>query len=176
MIRLLRKIIALYFHELFKKHIKKTPETIIICDIDNSIANTWPQWKNPTIKAKTFYKNIPPLAKSINFVKELCSKNNLSIIFISARPYNELSNTKTWVKLYFGADNLVFLVKNASDKLWYYKTLIEKGKDFIVFDDLSYNHENGDVKYYTEITQFLKKNDIEHFDYKFIKNLNEETP
>lgn len=176
MIRLLRKIIVLYFHELFKKHIKKTSETILLCDIDNSIANTWPQWKNPKIEVNTFYKNIPPLFKSINFVKDYCTKNNLRIIFISARPYNELSNTKTWLKLYFGADNLVFLVKNASDKLWYYKTLIEKGKDFIVFDDLSYNHENNEVKYYTEIANFLKNNGIKHFDYKFIKSLNEETP
>jgi hypothetical protein len=176
MIRLLRKIIALYFQELFKKHINKTPETILICDIDNSIANTWPQWKNPKTKAKTFYKNIPPLVKSINFVKEFCSNNNLNLIFISARPYSEFSNTKTWIKFYFGESNLVFLVKNASDKMWYYKKLIDDRKDFIVFDDLSYNHENGDVKYYTEIADFLKKNNIKHFDYKFITCINEETP
>jgi hypothetical protein len=168
MIRVLRFIISRIFKLRFKQAIQ-SGKFYLLCDIDNSIARTWQERK-----AKEFnYSNLKPLLGSITFIKELEKKSNFQILFLSARHYREYWVTKRWVGKYFNSASKIYIVRNASEKLWYINYLISKKVKFEVFDDLSYNHENGTVLYYFDIIELMKSNNIKHYNFEFIQKLNE---
>ena len=173
MIRLFRILISILFRYYFIIILKKSNNQIFICDIDNTIFNTWIEWK----KSKDYsfvFSNTKPLTNSINFVKKNIKDNNKNLIFLTVRPLNQYLKTLTSIKKIFGNNNKVIILKNVDEKLWYYNYLLKNEKSFLVFDDLSYNHENGEVKYYDKLINFLKNNNVKHYDYSFILKLNEE--
>ena len=75
-----------------------------------------------------------------------------------------------------------FVLDNArlSDAMqWLYnETTASKAYDnrtvnSIYFDDLSYNHENGDVFLHTDVINKVKEIDLKYYDYHFLKKINE---
>lgn len=148
-------------------------KSIVLVDIDNTIANTWPTLKNSKKSFFEFerYRNIEPLLASISYIKNLEEKN---LIFLSARPFYYWFTTKSWLKsngFPSGFSNL-FLVSKANVKLRFLKYAIEKEIKIKYFDDLSFNHENGQIKFYDIEIDFVKSSNIEYFDFYFINSLN----
>lgn len=121
-----------------------------VFDIDNTISDTWPE----LLKFSQYeaYINAKPFESLINFINQLYSDNKV-VIFLSARNYMYLEATKYWLTKNYIFKNNVFLVDNPVDKLWFLSKI--KRYKVYYFDDLSYNHENGEVKYYNEIINLL---------------------
>lgn len=144
-----------------------------IFDIDNTVANTWPtlnlEWKSEVERLS----QIRPIEKIILEIKFLEKSNN--IIYLTARDFRFKDVTVNWLRnqgLYANYKN-VYLVPNPTIK---YKWLRAIGihYDVVFIDDMSYNHENGIVKYYESIINKIIKLPIRYIGYseiqKFITN------
>lgn len=146
---------------------------IVIVDIDNTIANTWPTLKNNRRSFFEFkrYSNIEPLVASINYINNLKEEN---LIFLSARPFYYWLTTKQWLNVngFPSVCMNLFLVSKAKVKLKFLKYILERKIEIIYFDDLSFNHENGEIQFYESEIDFVKRHNIQYFDFNFINSLN----
>jgi hypothetical protein len=158
-------IIKWYFKVkiLFRK-----PSVIYIIDIDNTIADTWPSLSSSQNEFMR-YKNLPAFNKMINFLKAEMGNKEVFFLFLSARNPIYFFVSKKWLmKQGFRSFNLI-LVPEAFDKLNIIRS-IPSDKWILMFDDLSYNHENGDVKFYSEIVSEIKTmKNVNYFDYEYLK-------
>ena len=173
--QLLFFIINPYFLIKFRIKIKqlKPYSRILFCDIDNSIADTWPLLKKSQSNS-TVFSNVTPLKGTALWLSKNYSNYDL-IIFISARNYIHYFRTKQWLlknNFKYGYQQLI-LVPRASDKVNYFLKAHNSQFIITVLDDLSYNHENGNIQYYSPIIDLLKKSNITHLDYQFILSLNQ---
>jgi len=140
---------------------------IYIFVIDNTISDTWPELL--TSSKKIAFHNAKPFERVINLIENLYESDKV-VFFLSARNYNYFGLTKKWLiknKIY--RDN-VFLVDNVDEKFWY----LNKCKKFKIyyFDDLSFNHERGDVKYYDQfIEKIAKLSNLKFYDHEKLKSI-----
>lgn len=174
-IRNLLAIITRFFfwtkYCLYLKKVAISNGELIVFDLDNTLANTFPYIRNGNIK-KT-YINLPAHKGMVKILEE-CIKLNKSVIIISAREYRHYFITKSWVKQKVKSKKQipVFLVPKAIDKLPY---LIKAGKEInhiTYYDDLSYNHENGEVKFYRDVIEKVRQMSIKYIGYEEIISIN----
>ena len=169
---ILNPFVLFYFRFKLRQFIKNNnkDDGFLILDIDNTLCNTWEYLKNKKPNKKVSYADIPLLYKTIEHVKENYSKN--PIVFISHRNIFCFSKTNQWIKQNITSKgHLLILVSEPHDKLLYINQILKKNQ-IVYYDDLSYNHENGKVYYYTKIINEIKKLDLIYYDYQFIKKLN----
>jgi hypothetical protein len=105
-------------------------------------------------------------------IKSIVSKDDTTILFLSARSSDMYLVTKEWLKdkqLWNNRANLI-IVQTPNDKLKYLSELSSEISDVEYYDDLSYNHENGEVLFYSSVIEKVKKMKIHYFDYSYINN------
>lgn len=142
-------------------------ETIKVFDIDNTIANTWPNLKASRFK-HFMYLNLKPL-KRILMIANRVNPLKERLVFISAREHRYYLVTYWWLKKHVKQDFVLILVHSSEDKIRYLN-LIDKPIHY--FDDLSYNHENGEVFFYDRVIAEVQKNsNIVHYGYNDICRL-----
>ena len=127
---------------------------IIIFDIDNTVANTWPSLLKKNTNEKERLSNLKPFK---NIVKLILSYNKKGekIIFMSVRNYKFYNITKSWIKNNCLENFNLILISNVYEKLKFLK--IFRNKNIIFYDDLSHSHENGVVLFYEDILKELKE-------------------
>lgn len=168
---ILKKIYYFIAYEFFNIQFRKLINSDIdndlyIFDIDNTIANTWPSFNASYTSTKKRLENIKPFENMMKLINELYIKNN-KIIFLTARDYRYYFTTKRWlIKNNIYKNNLIMVLK-PQQKIKLLKNI--KHKVFF-YDDLSYNHENGEVKYYNDCIEVVTKLQyIEYINYEKIK-------
>lgn len=175
MINNLKSIIAffsyVYFKTIFSFFLKKDVRSYVVIDIDNTLADTWRVLH--TLKNIKSYELIPKLNGTIREIE----KNYIGVprIFLSNRNILTYSATKNWLsknKLYDNKNDLLVLTTYPTEKLFYLKKLMFNSLEIYYYDDLSYNHENGRVKFYNNIISEIKNMKIVYFDYYHINKLN----
>jgi hypothetical protein len=168
----LRYLFKTYQHLLFKFIVEKTHKPLLIIDIDNTIANTWPTLNQKWISEKFRVINLQPIQSVINHLKEKFPEISYEWIFLTSRSYNLRKVTIKWLKnqnLPANNSNVV-LVQNPNEKLF----LINKfaNKRIVYFDDLTYNHENGEIKYYSNVIEgCMLLTNVQYYGYKQIINI-----
>jgi hypothetical protein len=152
----------------FKIAIKKIKyKKIWIVDIDNTIANS----SNPlTTNKSSNFDRLLNLEVLIGTQKLIHNLKDTEIIYLSARNYIYYFTTKSWLKKHSFLKNPfnLILVLHPDQKVSYLKKIAGK-YDVTLIDDLSFNQENGSVKYYTDTIEQIKKLPIV---YEYIKKLN----
>jgi len=148
---------------------------IVFIDIDNTIADTWPTLKNNSSEneVKRHLKlSVFPGMK--NFINEKFRNSDFQIYFISARKSNLFKITLTWLKRNdcFRDNDRLILVSRPEKKLFYLKYVLKKKFDVIYIDDLSYNHENNEIKFYDDIIAIVKKLNIQYIGFYEIYKIN----
>ena len=170
-IHLFINLFKIYFY-LYKNKYSK----IWVLDIDNTLADTW-----PTLLEKKKYKNelhrlenLNVLTGSKNYFLEVCSHPNHGIIFLSARPLNSKVITQKWLEnnnFWHQNANLI-LVPKAKNKLPFLNLITLLHHHVFYIDDLSYNHENGTVKFYDSVIKKVNKLNLFYYDNQFIQSIN----
>ena len=143
----------LYFSLKFILLINKEAEKIYIFDIDNTIANTWPSFLQSYSTLEERLLSLAVFHKMREHILDISSKGN-KVIFLTARPYNTYSLTFTWLKnlgLIKNKDDL-FLVSKPLEKIDLLKKI---NKEVYFYDDMTYNHEKGEMKYYENEIRLL---------------------
>jgi hypothetical protein len=176
----MRKVIKLiinpflksYFHLKLKSFVNKNKSnSFLVLDIDNTIADTWKYIENYKKNRYHFFKNIPPLEGTIQYIKKEYS--SIPIIFLSNRNIIDFQVTIDWLisEGFETKESLLILTNNPVDKISYLKYLTDNF-DITYFDDLSYNHENGEVLFYNVVINELDKMKIDYFGYEYLNKLN----
>jgi hypothetical protein len=162
--------------KIVNKILKAKPEKVFVFDIDNTIADTWPSLINANLfdhKSEVRrYLSLPILSSFYPIIKTIVSKDDTMILFLSARSSNMYHVTKQWLmvnQLWNNRANLI-IVQTPNDKLRYLSELSSKIPNVEYYDDLSYNHEKGEVLFYSEVIEKVKKMNITYFDYYYIHN------
>ena len=101
------------------------------------------------------------------------SKKNC--FFLSARKFSSKKNTLNWLlsnKIEINVKK-VFCLNNPVVKINLISLIVNSFNfKVILIDDLSYNHENGKIKYYRNHISNLKKMNVEHINASQINKIN----
>ncbi|AOR26756.1 hypothetical protein FORMA_16060 [Formosa sp. Hel3_A1_48] len=168
----LRKLLIICYNFLLiidVQFIKKNKSTIVL-DIDNTLADTWPTLKNENINN---FSNEKHRISSLNLINgafdlvKYSSKKFDQIIFLSARNPAHYFITKKWIDSNFKKISYKLrLVPNVNLKQIYWEKIIKISNETVIIDDLSYNHENNDTKFYNNEINYLQSNSsIKYFGY-----------
>ena len=108
----------------------------------------------------------------IQYVRDLIVRNH-KVIFLSARDFRLWNPTIQWLSKQnvLVSKKDVFLLPNASAKIDYLNKLIEQNIEVNYIDDLSYNHEKGQVKLYEEVLSLINKMPLTYKGIDFIESI-----
>lgn len=168
MIGLLKKSAFNVLYYLFEKKqlskIKdiKNHDTLYVIDIDNTLTIS-------KLNDSINHKNPTPRLELISYL--LSQDKNMPMIFLSARDFRLFNDTFKWLEKYqlIQHPNQLFLVKKAKYKIKYLNILVaNQNKQIIYIDDLSFNHENGEVKHYEAIINSIRELPIIYHGVEFI--------
>lgn len=140
---------------------KFKPQTqLFIIDIDNTIADTW-----PTLLRPHFYQNTKERHQSLaifmgmrKWILQQAKQPNTHFVYLSARPIGLMLTTINWLQS-SGLPTIkggVILVPNASAKIQFLKIANAQKISITFVDDLSFNHENGEVRLYQGVIELVK--------------------
>lgn len=174
---LFKRIYYGFFGRLFKikfHRIKASLDPsvpVYLVDIDNTLADTWPSLQELVYdKEQDRYRSLSVFLGMRKLI--VCKRNSAKVIFISARSFLSYRTTQHWLRS-CGLDGCdLILVARAEDKMYYLKTLISNGLSVVYIDDLSYNHEHGDMKLYDELIQEINGLSLTYLGIKEIELIN----
>lgn len=143
----------------------------VVLDIDNTLAKTWQTLKlnNGIIS----YLDIEPMYGTINEINKKYSRHPR--LFISNRNPLVYFTTLNWLQkhdLFDKNNDLLILTTFPENKLYYIERLVRREVDVFYYDDLSFNHENGEVKFYNKVIAHIHSLNVNYFDYNYINSLN----
>jgi hypothetical protein len=164
------KISFLIFYISFLKYTFRKKK-IVVFDIDNTIANTWPSLLCKYKSEEDRLISLPVFDKVVEVVKSHIATGE-KIIFLTARDYRQYFVTLKWLKnIGFSNVNLV-MVSKPLEKIFLLSKIPQK--NILLYDDMSYNHEKGCVQFYEkEIYLISQMKNIKHFDYNYLTKLND---
>ncbi len=136
------------FYKLAHNTMIKLPKgsKVFIFDLDNTLADTFGQ------KHLTDVAHFP---KMIELVKQKITEG--PVYFLTARNITTYKTTKQWLQnrgFSFPNQQLLF-VTEPHHKIALLHSAIAKGLQIEYYDDLSYNHEKGEVKYFDEVIKVI---------------------
>lgn len=151
---LLRSLIAWFFFQQssrkFDALLEKTGHRkLYIFDIDNTLADTWPCYYIPFPTYAQRLLSLPAFMGMRKVIKQV-QDAGYPYLFITARNRSAAPATISWLNsigLQATADTVI-IVSNAAQKITLIKKALQQQIGIEYYDDLSYNHENGEVKLY----------------------------
>jgi hypothetical protein len=184
-----------YFNRQFKKAFTDDYDVFWVVDIDNTIADSWkkmtPQYDGQFRSVSDKMMRFEPFESMQKHFQTVSPRTR--IVFLTARQYIRYFVTKRWLKKhgFEQANSVLVLVEKMKDKApllegvvknyFAKKTPPQYLGDFdhqmgitpsesthypvIYFDDLSYNHENGEVLYYEDVIAAVQKIPIRYVGY-----------
>lgn len=160
-------------------HYIKRKKNIYIFDIDNTICDTWKSLPRKKTKNFRYIRNeikrislLKIFTKMKEFILMVSSNNRNTIIFLSMRQIYLWNGTFKYLDKNKIINSLfqIFLVSSIDDKYLIISFCRKLTKSNIFyFDDLSYNHEYGEVKFYNNTIERIKKMDLKYFGYNELK-------
>ena len=160
-------LFLIFVQALFFSAFTLMNKKIVIFDIDNTIADTVAE----LLKGSS-YKEAWANAKAFTAMRDLAKDylgNGYKVVYLTARPISQFSVSYKWLKKNEFPVNLLFVTSTPINKrLFFYFSW----SNTIVYDDLSYDEEFGDPKFYESEIRFLRfSRKITYYDYAFIKRI-----
>lgn len=143
--------------------------TIHIYDIDNTLTDTW---KFLNCSNKDILRELEFSIGMKNLINDLYLSNQ--VFFFTVRPISKWNDTRFWLSLNLSKFKWfhLFLFSTPSHKIDFVLKLNKLGYKIVFTDDLSYNHENGDVKFYIDEILRVKKSKVSYVSYDEILKIN----
>lgn len=142
-------------------HVIDIDNTLTVCGADGRINHFDPS----------------PRENMVRYVKRLLEMER-KVIFLSARDHRVYKATISWLASHgiLQSRESVFLVRSAMHKIEYLKTLAQNNRNIEYVDDLSYNHENNDIRFYEAVIEEVRKLPITWRGLDFIETFGVNTP
>jgi len=150
---------------------KNRSKSIYIFDLDNTLGNTFPTLVNRNPNEIERLKSIKPFARICSLANNIASSKLRTVFVLTARQFNTREVTVEWVKQAGISipENQIFLVLSPIQKVWLLKLISLYCKRITFIDDMSFNHEKGEVKYYLDAAKNIPKM-VRYIGYKTILN------
>jgi hypothetical protein len=161
-----------YFKRFIQRLQNDARPVVWLVDIDNTLADTWPTIQQQWAGEQQRYRSIPPLKGMIQQVMNRPA--DADVIFLTARNYIYHDATIAWLQaqgLDAGKENVI-LVPKGKDKLPYIRAAVQK-KKVVYYDDLSYNHENGEIKIYHDVIAAVQQLPLQYIGLAQINAINQ---
>ena len=144
-------------------------EEVVIFDLDNTLLDTYPLLNN--MELSDVFRKVKTHLGMINLFNEY-SEKEVFLFILSSRKIKFYRITNQYLKQNITTKVPFYLVSEPFKKIKFLKYSACYFKKVTLYDDLSYNHENGEVKFYHEIISEVKKLSISYFDYEEILKIN----
>jgi hypothetical protein len=154
---------------IFKIKIIKKPEEVIIFDLDNTLVNTYPLLNSMTLR--NVFRNVKIHPRMIKIFNDY-DRQDVFLFILTSRDIKFYGVTKNYLRKNINTNTPVFLVSEPHKKIRFIKYCSSCFNKVTLYDDLSYNHENGEVKFYHEIINEINKLSISYVGYKEIFKIN----
>jgi hypothetical protein len=172
------------FYQKFKRAFEPHYKAFWVVDIDNTVAATaeklTPQY-NATFPHNTAYERLMAI-EAWDGMRQLLAKKpaDVRLIFFSARSYDVYWTTKKWLKTngFWQKDAKLVLVDRMVLKPIFFKKLLGDIQntppqyDITFFDDLSYNKEHGELKFFEDALAETQKLPIKYVGYAELMSIN----
>jgi len=167
-------VLDTWFRYRFRRMLDRADDRtkVYLVDIDNTLAHSWPSLQQYVYRNEQHrYASLPIFIGMRNFILDKIRQRH-RVVFISARSYQSYFTTCKWlISCGIRASELI-LVPGANLKLFYINYLISKGIPVVYIDDLSYNHEHGEVKLYDDLIREVSCMSIDYFGIREIDLIN----
>jgi len=156
--------------------LNKLKKEIIIYDIDNTLADTATMLKSSGKLNNLLFSKLavfPNMKKRI--MDEYASGDK--ILFFTVRPFLSWQTTFKWLEQNFFYTKWyeLFIFSTPAHKVEFIVFLYNKGYRISFIDDMSYNHENGEVLFFDKEISKLRNTAIAYTSYAEIIKINQET-
>lgn len=140
---------------------------IVIFDLDNTLVDTVALLKRKVSMHIAWQK-----ASVINEVREVLNsyiRQDYKVVILSSRPYNTKHLSKMWIlENKINVDMIIHTSSTSSKEIFYFIS----PRKLVVYDDLSYNSENGETLFFEKQIQRLRSSEkIEYYGYFEIENI-----
>lgn len=172
MVKYFISIINIFFIKYLKFKYDKNKK-IVIYDIDNTLANTFPTiTKNGQIP----FSHLSVFPKVLKMLMNDCQESNTIVLFFTVRPLKYWCTTYFWLNRQGINISLyqLFMCQFPMQKVIMIKKLNKKWSKVTLVDDMSYNHENGEIKFYTNVIDSIQAIGIDYIGYPELRNFQQE--
>lgn len=176
--RILNKISGMIIH--FTRFIflawRHREKTIYVFDLDNTLGNTYPTLINRNFNELERLKNIEPFERMCRLANSIAQSPSRTVFVLTARQYSTQQVTEKWIEnagIAISAAH-IFIVLSPMQKVWLLHVASFYCKRIVFIDDMSFNHENGVVKFYEKAINALPKR-VKYIGYATIKKFNAST-
>lgn len=169
------KLCSWWFCRLFIKQSASNPNrSLYIFDIDNTLGNTYPTLTRRYQSENERLLSIPVFPRMKKLLNSLLKSPSRKVVFLTSRSYLDWRTTHQWLIqngiLVTKSD--IIIVSSPAQKIDFIKRIIPRQKQVTFIDDLSYNHENGQVKFYDTEIQLISGLSLRYIGYKTILRFN----
>jgi hypothetical protein len=158
-----------FFAFIFQINRLSGRDEVVIFDLDNTLVDTYPLLN--CMPLKDVFKKVKIHSEMMKLLYHF-SEKKVFVFILSARKIEFYGITKNYIKENIKIKVSFFLVSEPSKKIRFLKYTAAFFTKVTLFDDLSYNHENGEVKYYDDIYHEISKLSIVHLGYEEILKIN----
>jgi hypothetical protein len=143
-------------------------------DIDNTIGNTYPTLTRQYQTETERLLSIPVFPRMKKLLNCLLKSPSRKVIFLTSRSYLTWNTTHQWLTQngILAAKSDIIIVSSPAQKIDFINKILPRNKPVTVIDDLSYNHENGQVKFYDTEIQLISGLSLRYIGYKTILRFN----
>lgn len=131
-------------------------DAVVVLDIDNTLADSWPSFLRPFDNHRARLANLEVLPNIKQAVHDPAVGDGATIVYLSHRNLWEWPVTYRWLRTHgfvVRADRLL-LVPSAAAKVPLVRRMAE-GRTVTMWDDLSFGHETGEVRFYDDVIESL---------------------
>jgi hypothetical protein len=165
---------AFFFKSLFRTQVSCLGNrTLYVFDVDNTIADTHPTLLQTYGSETERILSIPSFSRMRNLLIALLQSKSRKVIFMTSRSYLQWTVTHRWLMQQSISASLfeVIIVSSPAEKI---QLLTDAALErrIVYIDDLSWNHERGEVKFYETELEAVKKLPVRYIGYKTILRFN----
>ncbi|WP_129714882.1 hypothetical protein [Pedobacter sp. SYP-B3415] len=169
-VRSVGQFFSLQLHAALSR--RPASDTVHVVDIDNTLAHTWPSLCDGYCRSEMKrYESLSIFRGMRDHILAQAAAGH-SIIFVSARSYDCYFLTRRWLRDCGVPFDQLILVYHVKEKLDFINLLLKKGKKVVYIDDLSYNHEAGETKFYEDTIRRVKQLPIRYIGAAEIEQIN----
>jgi len=142
----------------------KDNQKVYVFDIDNTLTVS-------EMNAPLNHVSPRPRKGMITYAQNMIA-TEAKIIYLSARNFKLFDTTLDWLKkhnIFKPSENDLFLVNSSISKIEYLEFLIQNNESIVFIDDLSYNYENGEVKFYDKTEKIISALKLDYKGLDFIE-------
>ncbi len=150
-------------------------DAVVVFDLDNTLAHTWPSFAQGHAHIWARLASLPPRPEMVELFARV--RQRRPWLVLTAREYRTWPTTLAWLRRHTGVreSGRVIMVRSAAEKLPILNRLRLAYGRVLLIDDMSRNHEHGEVLSYDEVMAQLARIGITHLGVDFIEGVTRAT-